>query len=108
MENLANTVLESLACGTPVTAFAIGGMPDMIDHEVNGYLASPFDTADYGKGIGWGLAQRGRQQIREACVRKITGTFSLDQEIEGYLGIYRQLCSASSRVAALEPRPAFS
>jgi glycosyltransferase involved in cell wall biosynthesis len=108
MENLANTVLESLACGTPVVAFAIGGMPDMIDHEANGYLASPFDTADYGKGIGWSLDQRGREEIRETCRRKIAECFSLDQEIESYLRIYRGLCSAGSKDAAFEPRPAYS
>ena len=38
-ENLANTVLESMACGTPVVAFDIGDlMPDAIDHKINGYL----------------------------------------------------------------------
>lgn len=91
MENLANTVLESLACGTPVVAFAIGGMPDMIDHGANGYLAPPFDTADFAKGIAWGLAQRGRQDLRDACRKKITEQFSLDQEIEAYLRLYESL-----------------
>ena len=41
-DNLPNTVLESLACGTPVVAFAIGGMPDMILPGKTGYLAEPF------------------------------------------------------------------
>lgn len=40
-DNLPNTVLESLACGTPVVAYAIGGMPDMIDPGVNGLLVEP-------------------------------------------------------------------
>lgn len=38
-ENYSNTVLESLACGTPVVAFSIGGMPDLILTEKNGWLA---------------------------------------------------------------------
>ncbi len=42
-ENLANTVLESLSCGTPVVAFDIGGMPDMITHKKNGYLRQNVD-----------------------------------------------------------------
>ena len=54
-ENLSNTVLESLSCGTPVVAFNIGGMPDMITHRVNGYLATPFDTEDLASGILWVL-----------------------------------------------------
>lgn len=50
-ENLANTVMESLTCGTAVTAFSIGGMPDMIIHEQNGYLAEAFDVQDLARGI---------------------------------------------------------
>ncbi len=50
-ENLANTVMEALSCGTPVVAFDIGGMPDMIKKGYNGYLAQPFDVDDLAKGI---------------------------------------------------------
>jgi glycosyltransferase involved in cell wall biosynthesis len=50
-ENLANTVIESLACGTPVVAFNVGGMVDLIDHCHNGYLAHPFDAQDLASGI---------------------------------------------------------
>ena len=108
MENLANTVLESLASGTPVVAFEIGGMPDMIDHEVNGYLAAPFDTADYAEGIAWGLRQSAKGQIRDACRQKVIEAFSLDGEIEAYLQIYRRLGGAISKAAAFQPRPAWS
>lgn len=94
MENLANTVLESLACGTPVIAFAIGGMPDMIDHKANGYIAAPFDTADYANGIGWMLMQRSALDLRDACRQKIASQFSLDQEIGGYLRLYQSLCQS--------------
>jgi glycosyltransferase involved in cell wall biosynthesis len=50
-DNLSNTIVESLACGTPAVAFDIGGMPDMIEHKINGYLAKPFDTSDLAAGI---------------------------------------------------------
>ena len=50
-ENLANTVMEALTCGTAVTAFAIGGMPDMIIHKENGYLAEAFNIQDLTRGI---------------------------------------------------------
>lgn len=50
-ENLANTVNESLACGTPVVAFEVGGMPDMIKHKSNGYLAKYKDSNDLANGI---------------------------------------------------------
>lgn len=38
-ENLANTCLESLACGTPIAAFPIGGMPDILNCTSSGLLA---------------------------------------------------------------------
>lgn len=50
-ENLANTVNESLACGTPVVAFEVGGMLDMIKHKSNGYLAKFKDSNDLANGI---------------------------------------------------------
>lgn len=51
MENLPNIAAESLACGTPVVAFSVGGVPEMIQHRQTGYLAQPFDTDDLAHGI---------------------------------------------------------
>jgi len=50
-ENLSNIVMEALASSLPTVAFNIGGMPDLIDHDINGYLATPFDYEDFAKGI---------------------------------------------------------
>jgi len=50
-ENLSNTIMESLSCGTPVVAFDVGGNHDLIDHKQNGYLAKPFLIKDLAKGI---------------------------------------------------------
>jgi len=60
-ENLANTVMEALACGTPCVAFDIGGMPDLIDHGVTGYLAQPYSARDLAEGIAWVLADDERR-----------------------------------------------
>lgn len=50
-DNLPNTVMEAMACGTANIAFDIGGMRDMIEHGSNGYLARPFDVEDLARGI---------------------------------------------------------
>jgi glycosyltransferase involved in cell wall biosynthesis len=97
MENLANTVLESLACGTPVIAFDIGGMPDVIEHKVNGYLAPPFNTVAFADGIRWCLAQRDREGIRFACRDKVLQGFSREQEIDRYISLYESLVCGSGR-----------
>src|SRR5664280_852369 len=45
-DNLPTTILESLSCGTPVVGFDVGGIPDMIKHKWNGYLAKYRDAED--------------------------------------------------------------
>jgi glycosyltransferase involved in cell wall biosynthesis len=55
-DNFPNTVVESLACGTPVAAFRVGGIPEMVKHEHNGFLAQPFDTHQLAHGISSLLA----------------------------------------------------
>jgi glycosyltransferase involved in cell wall biosynthesis len=94
MENLANTVLEALSCGTPVAAFAIGGMPDMIDHKVNGFLALPFYASSLAEGIRWAIDGRGDQKIRQAARNKIICEFSPERESDCYIDLYRKLLTA--------------
>jgi glycosyltransferase involved in cell wall biosynthesis len=57
-DNLPNTVVEAIACGTPSVTFKIGGMPDIIEHQVSGYLAQPNDLQDLAIGIRWVLDQQ--------------------------------------------------
>jgi glycosyltransferase involved in cell wall biosynthesis len=55
-ENLPNTIMEAMACGTACVGFQVGGIPEMIEHNITGYVAQPFDPADLAKGINWCLA----------------------------------------------------
>jgi glycosyltransferase involved in cell wall biosynthesis len=50
-DNLPTTIFESLCCGTAVVGFEIGGIPDLIQHQVNGYLAKYKDAEDLANGI---------------------------------------------------------
>ena len=59
-DNLPNTVIEAIACGTPAVAFSIGGMPDLIEHQQNGYLAAPYEIEDLIKGITWVIEDESR------------------------------------------------
>lgn len=52
-DNYPNTILEALSCGTPVVSTNIGGVPDLIEHCVNGYLAAPKNVEDIVKGVYW-------------------------------------------------------
>lgn len=59
-DNLPQTGTEAAACGTAVVAFRVGGLPDIVDHEVTGYLARPEDVHDLAEGIAWALSDSER------------------------------------------------
>ena len=65
-EAFGQTALEAFACGRPVVAFDVGGLPDIVDHQSTGWLARPFDTEDLAAGIAWvlGDAQRARDSAQ--------------------------------------------
>ncbi|GAB2628038.1 glycosyltransferase [Belliella aquatica] len=50
-DNLPTTVLESLKCGVPVVGFQTGGIPEMINHLENGFLAEKFNSQELADGI---------------------------------------------------------
>ena len=93
-DNLPNTILESLACGTPCTAFEIGGMPDLIEHQQNGYLARPYLPEDLASGINWILAENKRsKQLAINSRTKILKDFNLELQTKKYLGLFDDLYS---------------
>ncbi len=96
-DNLPNTVMEAIAAGTPSVAFKIGGMPDMIEHQANGYLAQPFDIADLATGIRWVLEDKNRhQKLCDRARQKAEQEFSLELQARRYLALYTQLLQKSA------------
>lgn len=97
-DNLPNTVLEALSCGTPCVAFDIGGMRDMIEHQKNGYLARPFDTDDLAGGIKWVLANGNRRRsLGEAARNKVVAEYGFDRIARRHLRLYEELTLATKR-----------
>ncbi|BAY42991.1 group 1 glycosyl transferase [Scytonema sp. HK-05] len=91
-DNLPNMVMEAIACGTPCVAFKIGGMPDMIEHHKNGYLAQPFHVEDLAQGIAWVLENPDRyQKLSHRAREKAEKEFTLEIQVLRYLDIYFNL-----------------
>ena len=89
MENLPNMVAESLACGTPVAAFAVGGIPEMVRSGVTGFLASPHDPEELAEGI-CRLLERGGD-MRDACASFAKETYAPETVARRHLDLYRSL-----------------
>ena len=87
-ENFSNTIMESLACGTPVVGFDIGGNSDMIKHKVTGYLAEPFNSQDLANGITWVLSHSKPEIVRKACSIKVECEFDSSLVAQKYIKLY--------------------
>lgn len=84
LENLPNTVLEALSCGTPVAAFDTGGLKDLVIHMENGYLAPLGDTEELSQGIRFSAST----DLREAARKSVLVKFSYEAVGRRYRELY--------------------
>jgi glycosyltransferase involved in cell wall biosynthesis len=90
-EAFGQTASEALACGTPVTAFATGGLLDIVDHKKNGYLAKPFESDDLANGISWCLENNNNGHLSINAREKVLNNFTNDIMTEKYLSLYKSI-----------------
>ena len=69
-EAFGQTASEAHACGTPVVSFRTGGLVDIIDHEITGAMAEPFDPLSLAEAIRWVLEDPHRRRDLGAAARK--------------------------------------
>lgn len=92
-ENLSCAIMESLSCATPVCCFAIGGNDDMVEHQVNGYLARGKDSEDLAKGIRWCLDKNKDGSLSAAARKKVLENFTIERVGELYKEVYEGMKS---------------
>ncbi|MGB9082396.1 MAG: glycosyltransferase family 4 protein [Desulfuromonadaceae bacterium] len=91
-ESLGYTAMEAMACGTPCVAFNQGGVPDLVDHLQNGYLAHPYEPVDLARGIAWVLENEGRRKRMSLQARqKVEQEFTVEKVAERHIALYREL-----------------
>ena len=96
-DNLPNTVMESLACATPVVAFKTSGIPDMVRHLENGYLAEYESSEDLATGIEWLYHDENAPDIQKEARRTILTQFSEPVIAEKHLLLYQSLINLQPR-----------
>lgn len=87
-DNLPNTIMEAMACGVPCVGFNVGGIPEMIDHKKNGYVARYKDENDLAEGLAWTLFEADREQLSKEAVAKVTSRYSQAAVAMKYIEVY--------------------
>jgi len=78
------SVVESMACGTPVIAFARGSMPEIIEDGVTGFLVHGLDEMVH-------AVPKIQDLDRRQCRRRVEERFSVDRMVEDYIRVYEQI-----------------
>jgi len=98
-DNFPTTVLESMACGTPVVGFAVGGIPEQVTEEC-GQLVALGDAKALGQAITNLLNDNTkRKRMGELCRKRVEQEYNLQLFIERHLALYRELVGKGQNAA---------
>jgi glycosyltransferase involved in cell wall biosynthesis len=99
-ESFGQTVIESLACGTPVVGFASGGIPDMVRPGQTGWLAPTGDTNALRDAIETALRDRDRRAAMSPVCRQVAvSEYSLDVQARAYAALYETRLARAKNTA---------
>ncbi len=90
-DNLPGTVMECLSCETPVVCFDTCGIPEMVKHKENGYVARFKDSEDLEAGIEWVWNNNIENKLGKEGRNIIISAYKLNKIAKEYLEFYRTL-----------------
>ncbi len=101
VENLPNSILEAMACGTPVVAFDTGGIGELVRHRETGWLAPAGDVSRLAEGIDRLVGDDfERKRLARNGVALIASDFTAEREAAEYLALYDRLLAARAKAVA--------
>ena len=95
-DNLPNAVMEGSSCGVPSVGFAIGGLPDLIEHRRSGYLAKPFDVDDLAAGVLFLIGEPGvAEQAGKLARQHVAKYYSYEAVARQHIALYSEILAGS-------------
>ena len=88
-DNMPLTAMEAQSCGRPVVAFDLGGLPDIVEHDASGVLASPLDTKALAEAIEIAISRAADMGSRAR--ERALSTWSESVVTRSYLSIYESV-----------------
>lgn len=92
-DNCPLVVLEAMACGLPVVTFNTGGIPELIEHKINGYIAEYKNVYDLKSGVAYllNMPHQEIEEMKQNSVNKISAGCTIEKMADQYVEIYQKI-----------------
>lgn len=91
-ENLPLAIIEAMACGAPVVASRVGGVPEVVAEGETGLLVRPGDPEELATAVACLLTDDGmRRRFSAAATRRVENHFTLQRQADAYLAFYEEV-----------------
>jgi glycosyltransferase involved in cell wall biosynthesis len=103
VEGLPNILLEAMACGTPVLATLVGGVPDVIKDGETGFILADNSPETIAKGVLRALGAPNLEEIGRSAYDLVSREYTYEAAVERYRGLLTGLIGADNIRSGDEP-----